>query len=373
MTDMEKLKDYIVKYFMNNNDNINPVSEISTVSLNDFDTDSDEIFSRKNNSVDKEELFYKYLDDDILSKEFSNDRDFSQDYHLKLCLFTMNQQLNTPFVEFHLIYKDGQFQFPEAILLKELFQNIVQQDNSSSWFFSNQSEINTDMNNTIDTIFLEQAIETFKYNTKLSQLDGMNSYRGFISHESDIFVFFDCSKLNIMVNNSYNIQNSNENNTLYKGLLTDLVQGSLYEKPIESNSVYIFNDLPFLTNIKDHFNNNIENPISGYLCEYENNAYQNIIKENDKMSLLTEKIEHDLFGYIYIFSEKPIIDDIHIKRYALFVPVNIPVLEDIPENAEEKEQNTNINDLNQKYNIFYFHHQNQKMIGIYDKTLFVEL
>ena len=59
MTDMEKLKDYIVKYFMNNNDNINPVSEISTVSLNDFDTDSDEIFSRKNNSVDKEELFYK--------------------------------------------------------------------------------------------------------------------------------------------------------------------------------------------------------------------------------------------------------------------------------------------------------------------------
>ena len=366
-TDMDKLKDYIIKYFMNNK-NINPVSDISigSVSLNDFTSDSepDEIYSRINNSIDEEELFYKYLDDDILSKEFSNERDFSQDYHLKLCLFSMNQHLQRPFVEYHFVYKDGQFQFPEAVLLKDLFQNIVQPDNSSSWFFPDPSEINTDMNNTIDTIFLEQAIETFKYNTKLSHTDGVNSYRGFINHENDIFVFFDCSKLNIVVNND-------ENNKLYKGLLSDLRLGSLYNKSIETNSVHIFNEYPFLSNIKDRFNNNIENPISGYLCDYENNVYQNVLKENDKISLITEKVEHDLFGYMYLFSEKPLIDDINIKRYALFVTPNIPVLEDVSENSDENQ--LNITELSEKYTTFYFHHQNHKMIGIYDKTIFVEL
>ena len=364
-TDMDKLKDYIIKYFMNNK-NINPVSDISigSVSLNDSDSETDEIYSRINNSIDEDELFYKYLDDDILSKEFSNERDFSRDYNLKLCLFSMNQHLQTPFVEYFFIYKDGQFQFPEAVLLKDLFQNIVQPDKSTSWFFPDPSEINTDMNNTVDTIFIEQAIETFKYNTKLSQTDGVNSYRGFINHENDIFVFFDCSKLNIVINND-------ENNKLYKGLLSDLRIGSLYNKTIEANSVYIFNEYPFLSNIKDRFDNNIENPISGYLCEYENNTFQNVLKENDKVSLITEKVEHDLFGYMYLFSEKPLIDDMNIKRYALFVTPNIPVLEDIPENSDENQ--SNITDLSEKYNIFYFIHQNQKMIGVYDKTLFVEL
>ena len=364
-TDMDKLKDYIIKYFMNNK-NINPVSDISigSVSLNDSDSETDEIYSRINNSIDEDELFYKYLDDDILSKEFSNERDFSRDYNLKLCLFSMNQHLQTPFVEYFFIYKDGQFQFPEAVLLKDLFQNIVQPDKSTSWFFPDPSEINTDMNNTVDTIFIEQAIETFKYNTKLSHTDGVNSYRGFINHENDIFVFFDCSKLNIVINND-------ENNKLYKGLLSDLITGSLYNKTIEANSVYIFNEYPFLSNIKDRFDNNIENPISGYLCEYENNTFQNVLKENDKVSLITEKVEHDLFGYMYLFSEKPLIDDMNIKRYALFVTPNIPVLEDIPENSDENQ--SNITDLSEKYNIFYFIHQNQKMIGVYDKTLFVEL
>ena len=332
--------------------------------MNDSDSERDEIYSRIYNSIDEEDLFYKYIDDDILSKEFSNERDFSRDYHLKLCLFSMNQHLQTPFVEYFFIYKDGQFQFPEAVLLKDLFQNIVQPDKSTSWFFPDPSEINTDMNNTVDTIFIEQAIETFKYNTKLSQTDGINSYRGFINHENDIFVFFDCSKLNIVINND-------ENNKLYKGLLSDLRLGSLYNKTIEANSVHIFNEYSFLSNVKDRFDNNIENPISGYLCDYENNTFQNVLKENDKVSLITEKVEHDLFGYMYLFSEKPLIDDMNIKRYALFVTPNIPVLEDIPENSDENQ--SNITDLSEKYNIFYFIHQNQKMIGVYDKTLFVEL
>ena len=58
-TDMDKLKDYIIKYFMNNK-NINPVSDISigSVSLNDSDSETDEIYSRINNSIDEDELFY---------------------------------------------------------------------------------------------------------------------------------------------------------------------------------------------------------------------------------------------------------------------------------------------------------------------------
>ena len=87
--------------------------------------------------------------------------------------------------------------------------------------------------------------------------------------------------------------------------------------------------------------------------------------------MITEKVEHDLFGYMYLFSEKPLIDDINIKRFALFVTPDIPVLQDIHENADEN--HSNVTDLSEKYNIFYFIHQNQKMIGIYDKNLFVEL
>ena len=372
MTDVLKLKDYLIKYFMNNN-NINPISEPSPISSNDFENipnSDEEAFTNRNDSIDKEELFYKYLDDDILAKDFSNERDYSQDYHLKLCLFSMEQHLQTPFIEYFFIYKDGQFQFPEAVLLKDLFQDIVQPNNSSSWFFSGEPEINDDMNTTINTIFLEQAIETFKFNTKLSYSDGVNSYRGFINHENSIFVFFDCSKLNIMVNNSYYVEDNNKS-ILYKGLINDLVIGSLYNKPIDPYSVNVFNNNSFLTNVKDRFDNTIENPISGYLCDYENNVYQNVVKTTDTVSLITEKVEHDLFGYMYIFSEKPLIEDINIKRYALFVTPNIPVLEDIPENSDENQ--LNISDLSDKYNIFYFTHQNQKLIGVYNKNLFIEL
>ena len=62
-TDMDKLKDYIIKYFMNNK-NINPVSDISigSVSLNDSDSETDEIYSRINNSIDEDEFFYKFLE-----------------------------------------------------------------------------------------------------------------------------------------------------------------------------------------------------------------------------------------------------------------------------------------------------------------------
>ena len=369
---MDKLKEYIIKYFMKDS-NVNPVSETPTVFMNDYDTENilmDDVNNDKMESiVENNDLVYKYLDDDILSKEFSNERDFSQDYHLKLCLFSVNQKLKKPFIEYHFVYENEQFVFPEVVLLKDLFQDIFKQDdNTSSWFFSSQPEIDNDANKVIDDIFIEQVIETFKHCTKLSHQEGIDNYRGFIDHEQDIFVFFDCTHLNITTNQLYNTQN---NGTFYKGLHTDILQGSLYQQSIEPTIVSVFKEYSFLTKIKDQSDYDIENPITGYLCNYQDNTYQNVVNEDSQiMSLLTEKVEHDLFGYIYIFSENPLMNDIRIKRYALFVSPDIPVLEDIPEIMKDE---SNIDDLNNNHNIFYFYHNNQKMIGIHDKTLFTEL
>ena len=349
------------------NSNVNPVLETPTVFMNDYDNIENGTINddKMEPTVENNDLVYKYLDDDILSKEFSNERDFSQDYHLKLCLFSVNQKLNKPFIEYHFVYENEQFVFPEVVLLKDLFQDLVKHDdNTSSWFFSSQPDNDTDTNKVIDNIFIEQVMETFKHCTKLSKQEGIDNYRGFINREQDIFVFFDCTHLNITTNQLYNTQN---NGMFYKGLLTDIVQGSLYQKPIEPTIVPIFKDNSFLTNIKDQSNYHIENPISGYLCTYQDNTYQNILKEDSITSLLTEKVEHDLFGYIYIFSENPLVDDIHIKQYALFVSPDIPVIEDIPENIKDEDD---IDELNSKYTTFYFYHNNQKMIGIHDKTLF---
>ena len=94
--------------------------------------------------------------------------------------------------------------------------------------------------------------------------------------------------------------------------------------------------------------------------------YENKVEE---ITLVNEKIQHEEFDYIYVFSQEPISKDNieNIKSYALFVKKDIPVITEAKEDLDLVKEN--IDD----YNVFYFMKEGNKYFGVRNKIFFSEL
>jgi hypothetical protein len=354
-----KLKEYILTNFMNvssdnmnNNTNIIINDELPIITERELET----VPETKN-------ILYKYLDDNILSKEFSNERDYSKDYNLKFCLFSINKSLQLPFIEYYLINKNNILDFPEVVLLKDLFTEINNQiqmkKQNTSFINSIFNSVNIDdINHNIENIFLEQIIEVFKQITKLSYENGLDAYRGFIDNNDDIYVFFDCTEHYLYYNNLTQLYSkTNNKNPFIKCLMQDISNKTVLNYPIKDSILNIFYEYPFLMKLKDENNELVNTPKSVYLCENVNSYYTNVIKiDNDEVSLLHNKIYHEEFDFIYVFSETPLDSNNNIKRFVMYYD-NIPIKEE----KEEKEE------------IFYFYYNQLKLIGVEEDYLFIEL
>tara|TARA_B110000967_G_scaffold209873_1_gene268231 strand:+ start:4812 stop:5843 length:1032 start_codon:yes stop_codon:yes gene_type:complete len=293
-----------------------------------------------NNEILKNTITYKYLDDNILAREFSNEQNYSDDYLLKFCLFNVNSELDKPFLEYFLQHTNNILDFPETILLKELFIDINNQlDESNSWLFGNNSIDIDKINETIENIFLDQIIKIFKFLTNESDENGLKSYRGFMKEQKYIYVFFDCTGLELI------------NNKFIRCILPEISKN----ENIDTNIVKLFENNEWLMNIKDINNNNIENPNIIYLCNEENNEYINI--QNNITDLLYPKIDHKIFGYIYVFTEVPLNKEQNIKRFVSFYSKNIPSL----------------SNLDIDHSVYYFDHNDKTYLAITEEEDFVEL
>ena len=89
---------------------------------------------------------------------------------------------------------------------------------------------------------------------------------------------------------------------------------------------------------------------------------------NDEAIMSYQKIYHDTFDYIYVFTDEPLdsYNIENIKSFILFVNKDIPVIIDSEIENETKQQDA------EQYDVFYFSKQGQKYYGIRNTQYFEE-
>jgi hypothetical protein len=344
---------------------------------------------------------YLYLDDDDLSRDITLNReglkrDLNIEYNLSICIYKINRELRTPFLEFYFEKKDFFYQFPET---KLLFNNIHE-------------------NSDIDTYFLDECSRL--YNSKSDKpIENISEiYKGFVEiGNNNIIVvlenpYFIKSNINDTNNhlekshimNNETIQDETDNKTseeepenetinqspeeeqnehsLWAILDEIIVKKRILDIPIKDYILEMFNVYQVLNIIKDSTNYPIETPIILFQCNgtyknYENNYYNEIEDRSKSISIIDERIEHDIFGNIYLFSTEPLEYDnlSKIKRYAAFINNTLYMLN--KKNITKEElvgDETDISKLPFKtYHCISFNEDEKDYWSINTNQLFVEL
>jgi hypothetical protein len=335
------------------------------------------------NIVNEEVSEYKYLDDDVLSKEIMYDPEMN--YQLHLCMYSMNLNTVKPFLIYHMLKKES-YEFPKAFLDHSKFQKDELDENKEikmkgetfsilnlfSKSISKEEEEKEEEENTeidIQIIFEEQIAEYFKLVTHSKDENVLTLYRGFLQEKDDIFLFFDVTNMDLP--NIYTLELKKQYK--FEKILIDEIINSKYidNISVESQLVNIFMQHNELTQIKELNNEIVGLPIRGYICQEEEETYLNTYYENkeEEVTLINNKIYHKDFDYIYVFTDEPLVLDNleNIKSYALFVNKNVPII------TESKEEIDLVKDNFEDYEIFYFMYNTNKYYGVNSKKYFQEI
>lgn len=392
------LRNFLIENFMNKVPKIHHQEVIDTTSIevDDFN------YQEQTEEVDNDENQYKYLDDDILNQVFMYNSEVN--YNLHLSLYQFIDDTTQPFIQYYFI-KNNELEFPKAILDKSKFENdnegekkeIKVKSEKEPFSLMNflsfskdkqqggddktddkekeeeekdeeeeKPEPNDDESN-IHSVFKEQIFDFFKNVTKYKGEDSSKMYRGFLQENEDLFIFFDCT--NIDLPETYDLDLKDKKG-FQRLLISDIIENKHYHQ-INSNITNLFYQNSFLQYIRELDNTNIQIPIRAYICEEKEEKYRNIYYENkmEEITLVNEKIQHEEFDYIYVFSQDPINRDNieNIKSYALFVKKDIPVITEAKEDLDLVKEN--IDD----YNVFYFMKEGNKYFGVRNKIFFSEL
>lgn len=380
------LRNFLIENFMNKVPKIHHQEVIDTTSIevDDFK------YQEQTEEVDNDENQYKYLDDDILNQVFMYNNEVNYNLHLSLYQFIDNT--THPFIQFYFI-KNNELEFPKAVLDNSKFQNdnekekkeikvksekepfsimnflSFSKDKQQGGDDKSQEEQKTEEEDetNIHSVFKEQLFDFFKSVTKYKGEDPSKMYRGFLQENEDIFIFFDCTTISLPETYDLDLK---DKKGFEKLLISDIIENNNYY-PINSNITNLFYQNSYLQYIKELDNTNIQIPIRAYICEEKEEKYRNMYYENkvEEITLVNEKIQHEEFDYIYVFSQEPISRDNveNIKAYALFVKKDIPVITEAKEDLDLVKEN--IDD----YNVFYFMKEGNKYFGVRNQIYFKEL
>ncbi len=246
---------------------------------------------------------YLYLNDYILSNDLGFKREYTTPYKLHLCLFTMNQELPTPFLKYMFVLENGIYQFPMADI--ESGEMVRIQETAVS------DDIDED--DAISGEFLKQCSQLLTKYVVMDNQTVNEIYRGYLEDdEHNIYAFFDVNNMQLQMEVEY-------------ALITDILSGSLLGKPLNTSCINIFKLNPFTLDVKDTDGYVVPRPISAYACrktsneEYENIYYDEADRSADKTTVLLEQVSHDMYGSIFLFTMKPITGVYeNIQRFALF-------------------------------------------------------
>ena len=342
---------------------------------------------------------YVYINDD-LSRDVGLQRDLNLEYNLSICIYKINHELRTPFLEFYFEKKDNFYQFPET---KITFNNIPE-------------------NSDIDTYFLDECSRLYNSKSDKPTENISEIYKGFVDvGNNNIIAVFENpdftqstiietvdvlettsetpqeENVNVLETTSENPQEENVNvlekppvlnnepaqhDSIWAILDEIVIKKRILDIPIKDYIIEMFNEYKVLNNIKDSTNFPIEKPIILYQCNgtyknYENNYYNENEQRSKSISIMDERVEHDVFGNIYLFSIEPLEYDnlSKIKRYAAFINNTLYMLNDTNVTKEELVgDETDISKLPFKtYHCISFKEDGKDYWSINTNQLFVEL
>lgn len=258
---------------------------------------------------------YKYLDHDVLSREFSFDREQTllekKPHKLALCLFMINEHTKSPFLEFLFQKINGTYKFPEADVNMDVFTDIINktpptikiniEDTDAPVQTEAEGAVDDDTNE-IDIEFFNQCSQLFQKTTSLGNDIASQRYLGFVEKEELIYIFFNCSNLDII----------HLETGLYEfGIIDEIInKKKISDIVIEQRIVDLFSDSPLITHIYREQGAEIPYPKVVFLCELtENGEYKNAYYSGSQktMSIINPKIDNVFFGTVYVFSSEPII------------------------------------------------------------------
>jgi hypothetical protein len=277
------LRDYIINNFLKEQISIEKSKSLNESELDNFIEMPD---IEKSNVIEEEKSKpksnYKYLDNDILSKEFCLNREREileiKKYMISLCFFNVNEDLKTPFLEFLFDNQSGEFSFPKKELQMDVITNLYKKENEKKINIENTtpfqkmntiSDYDIDDETEIETDCDEVEIEFFDQCSKFAQEIAFlpdhvikQRYLGFIEKNDILYIIIDITNINILEN----IHNNNKNG-YFIGIMDEIVnKKKIFETSIDKKIIELFESSPLLKNIYDYNNKEVIFPKLVYLC-----------------------------------------------------------------------------------------------------------
>ena len=297
---------------------------------------------------------YKYLDDVILSNNLVLfPRNLAETYTIHLCLFSINTDLHTPFLQFMFSKTDSVYQFPNAELDMASIQKSTsaetiqpKPDTEGSVEDNESDEDDYDESSGIDAEFLSQCSDLLQKTVSIPDIELHSIYRGFLEDDQNanqLYVFFDCTGLNIETNSD-----KFQTGEYIMAIVDELNAGRINNVEISSDVLQIFNNNPFTKIINMASGEPVPSPIISYLCtknEDETYANEYYTAENgyDNVSLIAPVVTHAMFDDIYMFSKSPLTGEYNnIKRFALFYDETEDDVENMDNESDESSEEESV-------------------------------
>jgi len=219
--------------------------------------------------------------------------------------------------------------------------------------------------NDINNMFFEKCSLIFQSITQKSNEIALENYKGYLKLKNNTYIaVFDCTNLDI--------ENDSEIQSIWAILDEITNKKRILDLAVSENMSNLFYENPLMMYITNS-SNAVEIPLSVYICQSNNNRYNNLhyAEENNQKteSLINQRVIHSIFGSTYLFTTEPIEYNnlSNIKRFALFSNSVIYLLnKDIPI-EEYKSQQIN------EYTSICFYEDNSEFWSIKDSNLFIEL
>jgi hypothetical protein len=414
-----QLRDFIIKSFMGEQVSIRPRSMPEESELDTFIE-----MPNVNHEISNPEIApihkFKYLEDDVLSKEFALQREPDivelKKHTIQLCIFNVNESLKTPFLEFFFENKTGEFGFPSKELDMSILAEIYNKEKSEKININNtapfqimgddtQSESSEDDQedgfDEFEEAFFKQCSQLFQDITFYDDNIARQRYLGFIEKEDIIYIVFDCTDLDILEN--VHLQKKDGH---FIAIIDEILNmKKINATPIEEKIIKMFESMPLLCNIYGQDNKPKPSPKLVNLCIQGESGYKNEYYENEKdisdtfvsrsqsqsVSMVNPKVNHPLFNNIYLFTTEPFVttsqkgimqeaiqtvktgmtvgDEINnIKRYALELgSVKYYKDVDIKTLIEKQEQ------INPNYDVYCFYDNGREFWAVKSVKSFIEI
>lgn len=298
--------------------------EIQKPDVYDNDIDTDKYAVDDKDSIQN---VYNYLHDETLHKVI--EPTLNTEYHY--VLYNLVDITPKPFVKFLMHNSNNIMKFPNEKV------NIENNDNSDTEsetsdilpyddIENNESldELDTYSNNTEimeDNYINEQCSQYLEKNFGIDHVKSNDNYKGFVKVEDRLYIFIDVSAIEL---------NFLENDAFSWVIIDEIINKKVSNNiPICNIVTYMFSTNRQIKNIYDENNDIVEYPICVYICKDGSELdYTNVeLKMSTNMSLMSDKIQHPIFGNTTLFStERLNMDDKMLERYCLFTTDAIYVL-----------------------------------------------